>query len=601
MATITIMSPAWLKQCLGLFPAKSKRKFHLLTLSLLILNLLDLLALVLIGSLSANLLGMTTRTSNIFKVPLFKYFQDHLGAMSLVVLGLFLSKSIGAMLLTRYQFNFLKSIYTNVSNETLKQFFAKPASFVNKFNTESVNYAINVGLDSAIVVIPASFTILVADFVLIFVLYSVLFFFDPILALVGLIYGIALIVLAIKFLFPIAHMTGQNESKSTIEASTILKEMTLGYKELFVAGKIDQFLQLLVVKKTKRISSFISRQFVQTIPKFAFEISIMFGIMIFVVAENLQSNTISEILVSILVFITAAFRFAPSLLRIQTSILVIKANEGLAKTGTDFVNTVNTEQMTIILPLKTTINTEGKFSPEIEVKDLNYVADSIPLLRNISFSIEPGTKFAITGPSGAGKSTLMDCLMGLLIPQKGSIKLSQMEPSEFIYNFAEQVSYLPQKTTVLTATLRDNVHLTINASKDNDFEILEILKKLNLLELDESVLSLDQMIDSTQRPLSSGEIQRIGVARLLLKKPKLIFLDESTSSLDPVTESIVVNAINELSHSSTIVMVAHRLSIIKDFESILYLENGEIAGIGDFNYLRKNVPEFNNQCILLGL
>ena len=133
-------------------------------------------------------------------------------------------------------------------------------------------------------------------------------------------------------------------------------------------------------------------------------------------------------------------------------------------------------------------------------------------------------------------------------------------------------------------------------------ELDEIIEISNLKSVIENLpLGLNTRIGSNGFTLSGGQRQRIGIARAISSNPDLIILDEATSALDSIAEQVISDAITKLSKQTTVIVVAHRLASIRDFDRVIYLENGKILADGNFNEVRKLIPDFNLQANILGI
>jgi ABC-type multidrug transport system fused ATPase/permease subunit len=223
-------------------------------------------------------------------------------------------------------------------------------------------------------------------------------------------------------------------------------------------------------------------------------------------------------------------------------------------------------------------------------------------LENISFDVPEGSVTSIVGPSGSGKSTLADLLLGILLPDSGSILLSNHPIDRSVKDWPGAMSYVPQEVALMSGTIRENVAMGFAAEFVPEDKILEALE---MAQLKEFALSLpegiDTLIGERGTRLSGGQKQRLGIARALFTKPKLIVLDEATSSLDGSTEADISSAIHNLRGSVTVVMIAHRLSTVKSSDQLIYLSNGKLVSQGTFEQVRSEVPDFDNQAQLMGL
>jgi ATP-binding cassette subfamily C protein len=244
------------------------------------------------------------------------------------------------------------------------------------------------------------------------------------------------------------------------------------------------------------------------------------------------------------------------------------------------------------------------FIPNIQICDLNfsYPEQAEKVLSGVNLSLESGEFLAIVGKSGAGKSTLVDALLGLVVPEAGSVRISNQEPKNCLSMWPGAIAFVPQETHILNGSLRSNVCLGFEEGAFSDLEISEALHSAQLQEFIAGLSSgLDTIVGEYGIGLSGGQRQRLGIARALLTMPRLIILDEATSSLDAQTESEINQAIYNLKGSVTVVLIAHRLSSARNADKVAYLLDGKISALGSFEEVRRLVPDFDAQAKLMGL
>jgi len=206
-------------------------------------------------------------------------------------------------------------------------------------------------------------------------------------------------------------------------------------------------------------------------------------------------------------------------------------------------------------------------------------------IKNLNLNIEAGKTTAIAGLSGAGKSTIADMIMGLIIPQSGSISVDDVDlTQDNRLSWRNQIGYVAQDTFLFNDTIRNNLHFADPAASDE--EILEALKQASA---DKFVLKLsdglDTLIGDRGVRLSGGEKQRLALARALLRNPSLLILDEATSNLDSKNEKNILNSLERLHGNLTILIIAHRLSTIKNADVIYLIEKGNIVESGAWENL----------------
>jgi ABC-type multidrug transport system fused ATPase/permease subunit len=247
----------------------------------------------------------------------------------------------------------------------------------------------------------------------------------------------------------------------------------------------------------------------------------------------------------------------------------------------------------------------SNFSPHIKIENVSFSYDSIqsnPTLEDLTLTVFAGESIAIVGPSGSGKSTLIDLLLGYQAPDKGQVYISDVEPRACFSMWPGKVAYVPQKVPIYEGNLFDNIAIgadgsNLLAARQRAMTLLERVEMGDFVRQQKQ--GIDSQISELGSNLSGGQIQRIGIARALFSEPSVLVLDETTSSLDSATEHAVMNYLNSLRGKVTLVIVAHRLSTIKTCDRIYYLDRGRIKAQGNFNEIRKAIPDFETQVKLL--
>lgn len=209
---------------------------------------------------------------------------------------------------------------------------------------------------------------------------------------------------------------------------------------------------------------------------------------------------------------------------------------------------------------------------------------------------------SFVGQSGAGKTTLADLILGVLEPDAGEIRIGHLKPINAIKRWPGAVGYVPQDVLIFNGTVRQNVALGYSEGEIIDARIWEALENAQLVEFVRGLpLGLDTPVGDRGSKLSGGQRQRLGIARALYTLPKLLVLDEATSSLDGGTEADISRAINQLKGKVTVIMIAHRLSTVKNSDVVHYLSEGKLLASGTFSHVRSQIPEFERQASLMGL
>jgi ABC-type multidrug transport system fused ATPase/permease subunit len=244
------------------------------------------------------------------------------------------------------------------------------------------------------------------------------------------------------------------------------------------------------------------------------------------------------------------------------------------------------------------------FIAEINVANatFKYPSKLTPAISDVSLSILPGASVAFVGPSGAGKTTLVDILLGVLNPDEGNLLISGMPPLLAVANWPGAVAYVPQDVVIAAGTIRENVALGYPIEVATDELVISALRVAHLEAFVTALpLGIDTEVGERGAKLSGGQRQRLGIARAMFTKPQLLVLDEATSSLDGESEANISAAIQALRGTITVVMIAHRLSTVRNVDTVFYLAEGKVLAFGTFDEVRRAVPDFNRQAILMGL
>ena len=225
---------------------------------------------------------------------------------------------------------------------------------------------------------------------------------------------------------------------------------------------------------------------------------------------------------------------------------------------------------------------------EFQNVSFSYNESNQNVLDDVSFKLEKGSILALVGPSGGGKTTLCHLIPRFYFLEKGKILIDGNDISEFtLQSLRKNIGIVQQDVFLFGGTIKDNIKYgNPNAT---DEEIYEAANKANLTEFIEALPDKwDTEIGERGVRLSGGQKQRISIARIFLKNPPLLILDEATSALDNATELLIQNALNELAKGRTCIIVAHRLSTIKNADTIAVIEDGKIKEMGSHEQLLKN-------------
>lgn len=327
------------------------------------------------------------------------------------------------------------------------------------------------------------------------------------------------------------------------------------------------------------------------IPQYIIEIIFIFTMIILCLGIFLKyGQNPSNILITFGVVAIAIYRAVPQIYKNQVFLNYIN----LYKEQTDELLSLYAEYQKYEYPKDKDTKEKISFNESIDIKDLCYTYDKKNnVLEDINLNIRKGEFIGIVGFSGAGKSTLVDCLLGLL-EYNGEIYVDDtLLTIENIRTFRNIIGYVPQKINTIKGDIYTNVAWGVER-KDIDKEkvdrVLLAAQLYDQLKQTEDGFGFELKQDGSG--LSGGQMQRIGIARALYRDPEIIVLDEATSNLDVKIENKLTEVISEIKGSKTIIAIAHRLSTLVNCDRIVYLKEGRLVGVGTFEELSKNHPDF---------
>lgn len=222
-----------------------------------------------------------------------------------------------------------------------------------------------------------------------------------------------------------------------------------------------------------------------------------------------------------------------------------------------------------------------------------YENASRPALQDISLTIRCGESIGVMGPTGSGKSTLINLILGLLPPTHGRLTADGRDIQDNLPAWRRKIGYVPQEIFLIDDTLRHNIAFGL---AEEDIDLDRVQKAVRMAQLTQFVGSLPDQLNTVVGErgvrLSGGQRQRVAIARALYHDPELIIFDEATSSLDVRTELAVNQAIQGLKGRKTLIIIAHRLSTVRNCDHLLFLQNGRSSSYGRFDELINSNPEF---------
>ena len=337
----------------------------------------------------------------------------------------------------------------------------------------------------------------------------------------------------------------------------------------------------------------------QQLPRIALE-AIVFGFLIGLVMVLLLWNegNLAAIIPKLGIFAFATLRLLPSLQKIYaafTSILVGQAS--LEQIYDDFMKASKTA---VDLPTGGDKRLGLDQAITLENVAFSYPAAERTALRNVSLRIPKCTTVGIVGGTGAGKTTLVDLILGLLSPDSGEIRIDETPLSrDNLRSWQRSIGYVPQSIFLTDDSVRQNIAFGVpqDAIDNHAVERAAKLAALHDFVIEELPEGYETIVGERGVRLSGGQRQRIGIARALYHSPGLLILDEATSALDNITERVVMEAVETIRDEMTIIMIAHRLSTVRNCDVIYVMEHGTVASSGTYDELLHTSALFQRMAV----
>ena len=574
------------------------------------LGFLDLVAIAFVGALGAlSVTGIQSSTpgNRVSKILQVLQIENLAFQKQVIVLGslasvFLLTRTLLSVYFSRKIIFFLGNRGAKITSNLLTSLLREPLLLIQSQTTQQTIYALTAGVHSITIGVISAVIMLVVDLFLLMILLAGLIVVNATLA-VSTIFIFFTASFSIYYLQTNrARKLGKEYAEFNIKSEEKMYQVLTSYRELSVKNRREYF-ALEISKLRKSIANAQSElSFMPQVSKYVFESTLVIGGLIICGIQFAFLNS-SNAIATLSVFLVVGSRVAPALIRIQQGLMMIRSSIGSAQPTLDLLNKVDLSRSEIT-KLSKFAKVHSSFKPKIEISNLNFSYPGLDkfAINDLSLIVEENEFVAIVGSSGAGKTTLVDILLGVLNSEEGKVLISGIAPSAAISKWPGGTAYLPQDSNISNGTVRENVTLGFAPNEISDQDIWDALEFAQISNFINNLpYGLDTNVGDRGTRLSGGQKQRLGIARTMITKPKLLVLDEATSALDAETESAITEALKNLKGKLTMIVIAHRLSTIKDADRIIFMRNGEIAGVGTFDLLKLQIPDFAMQAKIMGL
>lgn len=494
--------------------------------------------------------------------------------MCALIIGLFVIKNIYVVFLSNFQYQFTYYGLRDLSSKVMNGYMEKSYPFFLNHNSAELLKSVQTDTNMFYVTVLNG-TQLISECIVSFVLVIYLIIKDPVIA-ISMAVVLGIFAFGFMSIFRKAFKRMGNEYRVFVEEQIKCMHQSFGgIKEIKISDNEqffkDQFWDIAAGLAKNQVKNGLYN----AIPKPMMETMVIGVILVIVAIKTASGNSAASFIPIITVFALAAFRLLPSVNKISSYVGVIMYNKVAVEAVYNEVN----EMKGNLSRRENTIEEEIQFHKAISLNDVVFAYEGAEknVIDHVSLEIQKNTSVAFIGPSGAGKTTIVDVMLGILKNQQGSITVDGTDIRNAMSGWHKKIGYIPQVIYLMDDTIRNNIAFGLKAELIDDNQVWRALEEAQLRSFVESLEDgLDTMVGELGTRLSGGQRQRIGIARALYRQPELLVLDEATSALDNETERAVMEAIDSLHGKLTLIIIAHRLTTIKNCDVIYEIKDGTV-------------------------
>lgn len=502
--------------------------------------------------------------------------NDFLAALTGVIIFIYVFKNVFLALQKNWIYKFSYGIQLKISTKLLKTYVREPYTFHLSHNIAVLQRSLQEDTDLFTKGIIHAME-LVAEIAVCGTLGIYLFIVSKSIAVT-----VVILLLISLFIFTsLSRRYSKNLGKQCQQYKSNLYQWVNqslgGIKELKILNREEYFINAYEDNYKKYVHGLRINRLIATLPKYFVEAVCMTGLLLAVLIKMFwgQKDDFTTFIPQLSVFAVAAFRLLPSVGKINEHVADILYSLPSLDLIYHDLKAIEEEP-----EIKQKEELEWQFEKEISVKKVcyHYPDSEDMVIDNASFEIPKGKTVAFIGPSGAGKTTMVDIILGLLQPQYGRVYADDLNIHKHSYVWQKEIGYIPQVIYLSDDTIRNNIAFGVDKEQIDEQAIENALRRAQLYEFVENLPEgLDTVVGDRGVRLSGGQRQRIGIARALYHDPEVLVLDEATSALDNETEAAVMEAIDHLQGTKTILIIAHRLTTIRNVDMIYEVSGGKVT------------------------
>lgn len=515
------------------------------------------------------------------------------GAIGLTVV--FVTKGLISSLMNYLKFKYIFTSFKDLSVRLHAAYMQSPYEFYINQNMAHLIRNVNFETYSIVHNVLLPFIMMISNVFMVLFVFCLLFSIQPYLSFLAICILGSVGLIFLKFFNKKIKLYGKSELHHRSIGQQIVLQSLSGFKDCRVTGTESFFIDSYNESLSERIKAMTFRNAMGTFINPVIEITAVVSILGISLWLTNNGKSFEETIAILSLFALATMRLLPAMKQLVDLYTKIRFNVySLPPVKKDL------EFLTHISENSCVKKTLFKLKKELQIKNLSFkYEDGEKLaLEDINLIIPHKKAVAFVGESGAGKTSIVHCILGLLQWQKGLITVDGKDILSDIRSWRNSIGYVSQNMFIANDTVLRNVAFGMDNSK---IDVGCFWKAVEAAQLKEFILDLPQqentIVGERGTKLSGGQQQRIAIARSLYHNPQILVLDEATSALDNLTEKYVVEAIDKLKGDITIIMVAHRLSTVKNCDTIYFMKSGKIDAFGTYEELLQSNNTFRHMAL----
>lgn len=495
-----------------------------------------------------------------------------------MLMAVYIIKNVYLCFMYNVQYKFTYDNQRIVATRMMKAYLKQPYSFHRVHSSSELMRNISTDTERMFQGI-LSILQLITEICVCIVIGGYLFIMDKTITVgVGVIMALFLIIFGKGFKNYLSHIGNENRKYAAL-VTKWMQQSFGGIKETKILEKESYFEEEFDYNYKKSASYDRQYRFLQVAPRPIMEMVSISALLLVIIFKLLRGTSSAYFVSTLSVFAVGAFRLMPSINRIANYMSVLMYTKGSTNSVYYALKEINELDQQ---GNSDEDNEVMSFTKAIHIKNLSfrYPDAESNVLNNISFDIAKNESVAFIGPSGAGKTTLADIILGIMKPTEGEILVDNINIINNKHSWHKKIGYIPQNIYLMDASIKENIAFGVPLDKIDELQFERAVREAQLKEfIDELKDGEDTIIGESGVRLSGGQRQRIGIARALYNNPDILVLDEATSALDNDTEKAVMDAIERLSGNKTLIIIAHRLTTIKNCNTVYEVKDGRVRKI----------------------